>query len=266
MNITDYSIPPLRELPPGRVQQRKEHLLAEIASEKAPRRSFPETKPRRGSRWTMRPALVGAAVSLAAVFAGGAFALAHYVLVGSPAPPDVQAQVEFTSGVKQTLESHAATTGVIVSATKAAAVLDTVGGQAYLWVAPTTSGGYCEYLDFANLRQPNGAPNLSGGCTAGHPFALDATFDWQRVGQPVARQPVALVYGYAQSPATKIVLHFQSGATKIADLNGRFFMVEVPAGESPGMADQVISVDALASNGDVIATQENGQIAPAAKP
>jgi hypothetical protein len=265
MTITDYSIPPLRELPPGRLQQRTEHLLAEIASERRGRRSFFETLRARRSPWTTRPALVGAVVGLAAVLAGGAFALGEYVFVGEPAPADVQAQVEFNSGVKETLQSHAALTGVIVSQTKAAAVLNTVGGPAYLWVAPTTTDGYCLYLDFANLRQPDGAPNMSGGCTTGHPFALDATFNWERVGQP-ARQPVALVYGYAAAPATRVELHFQSGATKDADLNGRFFMVEVPAGESPGMADQVTSVNAFGSDGKLIATQKNHVIAAPTTP
>lgn len=258
MTTTDYSIPPLRTFPRGRLNQRRDHLLAEIASES------PQRQPllTRRKRWAYRPALVAAVVVVACVLAGGAFALAHYVFVGGPAPADVQAQVEFESGVKATLQSRAATTGVIVSATRAAAVLDTAGGPAYLWLAPTTSGGYCLFLDFAHLRQPNGAPNISGGCALRHAFAIDATFDWGRVSQT----PVSLVYGYAEAPATRVQLHFQSGATKSADLNGRYFMVEVPAGEGPGAADKVVSVDAVANDGHVVATQVNGQLAPPAAP
>jgi hypothetical protein len=259
MTTTDHSIPPLRNLPPGRLNQRKDHLLAEITSS-SPRRQ-PLFKAQR-RRWAHRPVLVAAAAVVASVLAGGAFALAHYVFVGAPAPADVQAYVEFESGVKATLQSHAATTGVIVSETKAAAVLDTAGGPAYLWLSPTTSGGYCLYLDFAHDRQPNGAPNMSGGCARGHAFAIDATFTWTRVAQT----PVSLVYGYAEAPATRMQLHFQSGATKSANINGRYFMVEVPAGEGPGAADKVVSVDAVASDGHVVATQVNGQIAPPATP
>jgi hypothetical protein len=263
MTINDHSIPPFRDLPRGRLHQRKEHLLAEIAFEQQSRRSLSDRPWARRSRWTARPALVGAGAALAAVLAGGAFALTQYVFVGEPAPTDVQAQVEFNSGVKETLQSHAALTGVIVSQTKAAAVLDTVGGPAYLWVAPTTSNGYCLYLDFANLRQPDGKPNLEGGCTSGHPFAIDASF-------PSTRLPdgkgLALVYGYVQEPATRIEVHFQSGATKTADMSGRYFLVEVPAGESPGTADRVISVDAVSSDGKLIATQQHHVIAAPTTP
>jgi hypothetical protein len=211
--------------------------------------------------WLRRPLAVGITTASAAVMAGGAFALSQYVFVGSPASQAVERQVEQIDGVKATLRSHARTTGVLVDQTKAAVVLDTVAGPAYLWVAPTRGGGYCQYLDLANGTQPGGGPNLTGGCTTGHPFALDASFPWTRVGE----KTVALVYGYVQQPATTVQIHFQSGATKSADINDGYFMVEVPAGDGPGSADQVTSVDALTSNGTVVATQVKGRIAPTAR-
>jgi hypothetical protein len=262
MTTADYSIPPLRNLPPGRLNQRRDHLHAEITSGSPRRRPLLNTQMTGRKRWAHRPLLVAAAAVVASVLAGGAFAVAHYVFLGGPAPADVRAQVEFESRIKATLQSHAAATGAIVSETKAAAVLATAGGPAYLWLTPTTSGGYCLNLDFANLRQPNGAPNLSGGCATDHAYAIDATFTWSRVFQT----PVSLVYGYAAAPATRVEVRFESGATKSADLNGRYFMLEVPAGESPGARDQVVSVDALASDGHVIATQVKGQLAPTASP
>lgn len=211
--------------------------------------------------WMRRPLAVGIAAASAAVMAGGAFALSRYVFVGSPASQAVQRQVELIDGVKATLRSHARTTGVLIDQTTAAVVLDTAAGPAYLWVAPTQGGGYCQYLDLANLTQPGGEPNLMGGCTTGRPFALDASFPWMRVGE----KTVALVYGYAQQPATTVQIHFQSGATKSADINDGYFMVEVPAADGPGSADQVISVDATAADGTVVATQVKGQIAPEAR-
>jgi len=210
-----------------------------------------------------RPAAVGVAAAVAAMIAGGAFALTRYVFVGSPAPQDVQSQVELIDGVKASLRSHARTTGVLVDQTKAAAVVNTASGPVYLWVAPTRGGGDCQYLEIAAAMQPDGEPNLEGGCTAGHPFAIDASFPWTRLPDG---KTLALVYGYAQEPATKIEIHFQSGATKTGDMNGRYFMVEVPAGDSPGLADEVVSLDALATDGRVIATETKGQIAPPAHP
>ena len=131
-----------------------------------------------------------------------------------------------------------------------------------MWVAPTQSGGYCQYLELADLKQPGGKPNLQGGCTTGHPFAIDASFPWMRVGG----KTVALVYGYAQEPAAAVQIHFQSGATKSAGVNDGYFMLEVPAGDEPSNADQVVSVDATTGDGTVVATQTKGQIAPPARP
>ena len=39
--MTDHSIPPLRDLPPGRLDARQQHLLTEIAGESAPRHVLP---------------------------------------------------------------------------------------------------------------------------------------------------------------------------------------------------------------------------------
>jgi hypothetical protein len=209
-----------------------------------------------GRSWFRRPAALVVVAALAAAIAGGAFALTQLVFVGSPAPLDVRAQVEFDAGVKETLASHAATTGVIVAETTAAAVLETASGPAYLWVAPTVTGGECQFLDFANDRQPNGAPNLSGGCSLRHTRPIDATFSWTRV----QGHPVALVYGYAKAPATRIVVHFASGAEKITPVTTHHFMIDVPAGDGPGDADQVVSVDSVDAHGSVIGTQMKPQL------
>jgi hypothetical protein len=211
----------------------------------------------RGRRsWFRRPAALVSVAAVAAAIAGGAFALTRLVFVGSPAPLDVQAQVEFDAGVKQTLASHAAGTGVIVAETTAAAVLETAGGPAYLWVAPTATGGECQFLDFANNRQPNGAPNLSGGCSLRHTRPIDANFSYTRV----QRHPVALVYGYAKAPATRLVVHFVSGAEKLTAITEHHFMIEVPAGDDPGDGDQVVSLDAVDAHGSVVATQTKPRI------
>jgi hypothetical protein len=233
------------------------------ASTRAVARAALDLRIARRPRWFHRPAAVTVAAVVAAVVAGGAFALARYVIAGSPAPQDVQSQVALLSGVKATLRSHARTTGVLVDETKAAAVVSTDSGPVYLWLAPTRNGGDCLFLEVAAAPQPDGNPNLQGGCVTGHPYALDASFPWLRLPNG---KGLALVYGYAQEPATKVRIHFQSGAISTAEMNGRYFMVEVPAGDSPDLADQVISLEALASDGSVIATETKGQIAPPAHP
>ncbi len=59
---TDYSIPPLRELPPGRLAERKQHLLAEIAREPKRRLSLPSVV-----RPPLRAAALAAVVATAVV-------------------------------------------------------------------------------------------------------------------------------------------------------------------------------------------------------
>jgi hypothetical protein len=60
------SLPPLRDLPPGRLGQRKEHLLAEIERQERPAFAFPTSI--RSGRFARvgRPGFVGAALVLAA--------------------------------------------------------------------------------------------------------------------------------------------------------------------------------------------------------
>ena len=70
----DYSIPPLRDLPPGRLAQRAQHLRAEITQEKRPRFVSPQLVIPR-IQITRRPvllALLAALAALALVPVGGA--------------------------------------------------------------------------------------------------------------------------------------------------------------------------------------------------
>ena len=87
---TDHSIPPLRDLPPGRLEMRKAHLLSEIA-----------LQPRRGLRRPLhtRLRLVAAGLALAAavgILAAPGWGLGFKVVdlfTGEPAPRDVQQAV-----------------------------------------------------------------------------------------------------------------------------------------------------------------------------
>jgi hypothetical protein len=58
----------------------------------------------------------------------------------------------------------------------------------------------------------------------------------------------------------------ECGATKSSEINDGYFVFEVPAGDGPKSADQVISVDATAAEGALVATQTRGQFALPAHP
>jgi hypothetical protein len=63
----DYSIPPLRDLPPGRLAQRREHLLFEITREREPRGALARLWPTRWRRPRRRRIVVLVAAALVAV-------------------------------------------------------------------------------------------------------------------------------------------------------------------------------------------------------
>ena len=111
--------------------------------------------------------------------------------------------------------------------------------------------------------QPDGKPNLEGGCRQDTPYALDASFPWLRLPDG---KGLALVYGYAQEPATRS--QDRSPERRHQDrADGRPLLPGRGARrDSPGLADQVGSLDAVASDGSVIATETKGQIAPPAHP
>lgn len=69
----DYSIPPLRDLPPGRLAQRAQHLHAEITREPQPGFAIPRfTMPRLHMARPVVVALIAAIATLALVPIGGA--------------------------------------------------------------------------------------------------------------------------------------------------------------------------------------------------
>ena len=78
----DYPIPPLRDLPPGRLAQRREHLLSEIAQ---PPSRWP--LPRRGLL-----ALVAAAL-IVVVGTASAFGTVRELFLGAP----VKSKIAFQS-------------------------------------------------------------------------------------------------------------------------------------------------------------------------
>jgi len=69
MTNNEHSLPPFRDLPPGRLSVRKEHLLAEVARDEQRFVGWPKRTQPPHSRWVARPALIAALAVLAALLA-----------------------------------------------------------------------------------------------------------------------------------------------------------------------------------------------------
>ena len=242
---SDYSIPPLRDLSPGRLADRKQHLLAEI---ERPRERGRQFLPMRRRRTLLRPLVLAAAFAVAAIIAVAAYAVARYVIVGSAAPPAVKASERLLDQVKGELIPRAHSgSGIEVAKTKAAVAINASTGPVYLWVAPTRAGGYCTFLQVVGTELPDGRPNLSGGCTSPPGAKLDVGMNTISVHGRM----LALLVVHATEPARTVVIGFRSGAQRTLRLGAsRFLVAEIKP------SDPVRTVSARDARGHLLAHEQ----------
>ena len=142
-------IPPHRDLPPGRLAVRTQHLRAEIARKQA-------AQPARQLRVAALVALVLALAT--ALLATPAFGLrdriAHLFAAerSEPKPPPALIR-RFFKNMYDARPDDA--TGVIPARARVAIRLSIPGfGHKTLWVAPTRAGGYCSNIGCNRTRRP----------------------------------------------------------------------------------------------------------------
>lgn len=176
-----------------------------------------------GSRHTFRPLLLAAAILAAAALATGAYALYRAVIVGSPAPAKVQRMERLLGEVKGELIPQAhQRPGLEVAKTRAAAVITTSVGPAYLWVAPNTRGDSCAYLEIVAADLPDGRPNLSGGCSqAGTGFYVGVSYI--RVNDHL----LGLLQGrIGTKQATEVEVIFANGRSQMLPISDHYVLAE----------------------------------------
>lgn len=131
MRTEPYFLPPLRELPPGRLPVRAQHLRAEITGSE-----------RSGRTRAMAIAAVGVGL-VAVLLATPAFGLRDNIVdlfaAANQRPPElIQRFFRNMAG------PNGVSPGVIPSKARVALSLSIPGfGHRVLWVAPTRTGGYC---------------------------------------------------------------------------------------------------------------------------
>jgi hypothetical protein len=177
----------------------------------------------------LRPMMLAAVLAIAAVVTAAAYAVFRYVVVGSPAPPAVKASEQLLGRVKGELIPRAHEgTGIEVGKTRAAVAIAASTGPVYLWVAPTSFGGYCAFLQVVGTELRNGRPNLTGGCTKPPLPTLDVEMN----AISVHGRMLSLVVVHAAAPARTVVIRFRSGAERVLALGAsRFLVAEVKAND-----------------------------------
>lgn len=181
------------------------------------------------ARRQIRPLLLVAATVAAAALATGAYALYRTVIVGSPAPAKVKNMERLLGEVKGELIPRAQhSPGLEVAKTRAAAVIATSVGPAYLWVAPNRRGDSCAYLEIVAIDLPDGRPNLSGGCTsAGSAFYLGIN------AFRVKGHLIGLLQGRVGTKGARTVeVDFVNGTSRTLPISDHYLLAETDPGNA----------------------------------
>ena len=166
-----------------------------------------------------RRGLLLLALAAGALLAGAAYAVVHELIVGSPAPPEVQEQpARFGHSAELIPVPHP--DDPRLNEARVAAVLNSSVGTVYLFSSPNASG-LCASAWIEGDRGYQGRLNISSVCgsSAQSFFAFG--------GQQFAGKAVGLFYGRAGVGVARIALRF---GTKEVDvpLTGRYFLAQFP--------------------------------------
>ena len=231
---------------------RREVVPEEAARADARRALLAAVEGRRRGRRSLAVAAIAGAVL---VIAGAAYALGVRFLAGDPAPQAVKDEARLLNEVKGELIPRARTgPRVLADETRAAAVLDASTGPVYLWIAPTETGGSCHFLHVVGTEQPDGRPNLSGGCGRFR-TPLDSMLRGTRLR---SGSWLVLVYGRVERPVARVEVAVEGGPRLVPPVAaGGYFLAEIP-----GVGDSrvpTLEVIGLAADGRVVARERRGR-------
>jgi hypothetical protein len=222
-----------------------ERMLGEVLARWSPPR-------RRRSRAPLRLLLAAAFV----VLVGGSLAYAVGgrvvdAVTGSPAPPKVKHQLDsmvrspFPTDGAPPWERQLARQGHIVpgSARRVLTIKTRWHGSASLYVARTSSGGYCDLTGWGT--------QLGGGCAPSESFTdHDEPIALATMG---ARPGHVLITGRAPNlRAASVRLRFRHRATYTEQLTAGWFMYEVPISHQRTGSDPIVAIDVLDAAGNRI--------------
>lgn len=217
-----FTVVPELDLPPGRMETRRDHLVAEIrASRGGPHPVF-------GRRW-WRLAIAVALLALAGVAANVAFGLGiggrlHEFIAGKPATPSIEARLRDEALAERLIPLFPGRP--VVEADKAHGVMAiaTSKGPVALWTVPTKGGPICYFVEIVRLSERAGEPRGDSRCTPKP--SPTAPVVWARTTQGGLR----IVSGYLADNVDSLWLHTPEGARSEVAIAERFFLAEVPDG------------------------------------
>jgi hypothetical protein len=150
---------------------------------------------------------------------------------GSPAPPRVKENLASMNADRDDIVALFDGAGAEVLAEEARGVVavETRHGPAYLWVAPTRSGGWCTYVE-SPQRGPEGTG--TAGCDVGRPSHDDALVVGMS-SMEYGDDELFLLEGQVERTVRSVEIRFDDGSTEAVPFVERWFLYEVPKGKEP---------------------------------
>ena len=176
---------------------------------------------------------LAAAALVTALLVNPAFGLGPSLMdwfEGSPAPERVKENLASMNADRDHIVAlfDGESQDVLADQARGVVALETRQGPAYLWVAPTTSGGWCTYVEV-----PATGPEASAGagCETGRDILRDRLA--VRMGsQEYGADELFLLEGRADPPIRSLEIEFADGSRDRIPIVKRWFLYEVPAGEA----------------------------------
>jgi hypothetical protein len=206
------------DLPPGRLAQRRDHLVREIAA---------SARPRHSRRW--RVAIAFGLVVLAGTVVNVAFGLdlggrLTDLVAGKDAPDPIEQRLVDEATAKRIIPLFADEPSVDAEAAHGVMAIDTAIGPAALWTVPTQDGPICSFVEFVSRSEAEGQPVGKSRC--GPQPSPTLAVDWWRVRGTAGGRTVTLVAGFVDAQVSSISIE-APGVQRSADVAERFFLADV---------------------------------------
>lgn len=235
------------DFPPGRLAQRRDHLVREIAVSARPRRARP---------WRVAIAL-GLLVVAAGVVANVALGLGiggriEEFVAGTPAPPPIEERLRDEVLAERIVPLFGNESVEFTGPAHGVLAIETTGGAAALWTVPTASetspSPVCYLVEFVRLSERAGRPLGDSRCIR-RPFPTEG-LSWARTKQEVDGRIIAVVAGVVAPNVVSTILRSADGAESQITLEGGFFLAEL---RDPDANYDLLAFD---SNGSMTATAQ----------
>lgn len=170
-----------------------------------------------------------AAVLLTVLLVNPAFGVGDRIVdwfTGSPAPEHVKEELAEMNAPEE-VKALFSEPGVRAEEARGVMAIETRRGPAYLWAAPTETGGWCTYVEFET--EDGGMAGV--GCDATppdeDPLVVGMSTDMS------GDERLSLLEGRVRPPVDSVELRFTDDSTEAVPFVDGFFIYEVPASREP---------------------------------